>query len=1397
MTLEMYRKFVMPWVVLAGILLVSTPALARDDGSSDNERQRYIITLQDPPLAAYRGKALSVPANDLRGALAATARDATGDAKLRKGSQAALAYLEYIGKRHQEFRAEASVILGRSLAFVHQYRIASNGMALDLSPLEAEMLADSPLVKSLSPDTINRLDTFAGPQWIGADQLWTGSTGLADARGEGIIVGVIDSGINWDHPSFASPSIDGYTFTNPLGNYLGLCNDFESGAQCNNKLIGIYDFVEDDPATESIVEFNNGKDDDGHGSHTAGIAVGNPVSTFYNGYNVTPSGVAPRANLITYRVCFIGDPADPDSGGCATSAILAAIDQAVADGVDAINYSIGSSGRAGDPWRLDSIPRAFLNARDAGIFVATSAGNSGPDEGTISSPAHAPWIASVGMSTHGTTFGSVLKDLTGGATEPPGDMVGASETAGVGQRKIVHARDFGFPLCGTGQAESGRQCADNTGLSNPWEGETPFNGEIVVCDRGTYGRIEKGKNLMLAGAGGYILANTANFGETVDADDHCLPATHIGESDADALRDWLASGDNHQGSISDSKMVEIDAYGDKVDGRSSRGPTEYPVDDILKPNLIAPGVSILSASGEGQAFQTLDGTSMSAPAVTGSAALLKSAHPDWTVSQLSSAIETTATSELAIDWWTGEPADPNVRGAGRPQLDQAVSTGLFLDVTTAQFAEANPAGGGQPRDLNLPGLADANCQLRCSFVRTVTDQIGGGRWVMTSTGFPDGVDVEVSPAIFTLSGGQSQALDISIDLSESGIIGEWVSGSIKLSSSNLPDQYLTVNVFADGGELPPEIPISTDLNGGWQEILLTDLVALPDATYSSGGLIRPTTTVETLVQDPTDDDPYDGSEGTFTVWHPAPDGILWLYAETLMSTSNDLDLYVGRDDNGDGFPQAFEEICSSTDPDDLELCELFDLPPGDYWIVVQNWEAGQPAGDEARLYHAAVLPTPDGNFAATGPGITAAGQSIPLRLSWNNVNALPGDQFFGAVGVGTNRETPTNIGIIPVRFNRTGIAAPETFPLMNGSVHQLALAANSTHDRVFIDIPPGTSQLTVEAGGGDEAQNNGLLLELKRLDFSAALDPAPFAASPANAPVLVSAQGTAGTGPSISVIGVEPGRWYAVLTNANDSDSSIQVRATAEFQGPQLVAQPGLWYPGSRPDLRQGYEFNVGSGAGSAAQALLWYTYDELGSPAWYIAGAPASATNIWTAELLRFTNDGAQQQPVKAGYVSVTNLGEKEQMFSYTLFGKSGTERMLPISAMTCPRAGGSEQSYSGLWYPGFDGLGGASVLVNEETQSQIHYLFDDTGTPRWLAAAELEISPAATELPILQFNGYCAVCEATEVNSQTVGVLERNFSSETEGNWTLDYLLKAPLSGSVERTDSIRKLTDEMDCL
>ncbi len=1380
------------FTALVAILLAPVSVLAKSSSAAaaKGTSQRYIVILDDPPLATYDGSGLSTPEkNNDTTRLLATSNRYTGASKLDVKSQRSRQYLQFLDDRFKHFRGEALLRLGRQLNTVHRYRNALNGFSTDLTASEARNMRDMPGVKAVMEDEIQHLETDSGPAWIGADKIYAGSVGFPASGGEGVVVGVIDSGVNWDHPSFSDPGAPGFNHVNPYGSQLGLCSNAE--VLCNDKLVGVYEFVVDNPNTATVEESNNGKDNAGHGSHVASTAAGNPINLTLNGIPTIINGVAANANIVSYRVCYIGNPADGDDDGCQNSAILGAIDQAITDGVDVINYSIG--GGAFSPWSAGSTPIAFLNARAAGIFVATSGGNEGPNAGSIGSPANAPWIMAVGSASHDRVLGNLAENLSGGDTTPPDDLVGASFTAGVGIRQIVHAKDFGNALCGTGPTESGPECSDNTGASSPFAANT-FSGEIVVCDRGVYGRVEKGKNVLLAGAGGYILANTDAQGEAIVPDDHCLPATHIGDSDGDMLRTWLDSGVGHQGSISAFSILHIASAGDEISSFSSRGPNLPPVIDVMKPDVIAPGSEILAANDIDQNFAFLSGTSMASPHVTGGAALLKSVHPGWSPTMLASALAMTATPERAHDF-DGSEANVHKVGAGRPRLDQAVNAGLYLNETQNGFLAANPSNGGSPKDLNLPGLVDTACHNSCSFQRRVTDLVGGASWTSSVSGLVPGVSVSVSPDNFSLIDGAQQLLTINVDLTQSEIIGTWIYGEVRLSSVGLPDSVFPLAIFADGGSLPNEWLINTDDISGWQEFALDGLAAQPDATFASAGLVVPTETVENLPEDPTNDSPYDNSAGLMTTWHTVPADALWLHTETLASTSDDLDLFVGLDSNGDGIAQESEQLCSSTSPTEIELCDLFTPVAGDYWVIVQNWARGNIL-DEATLVSAVVGKNTTTRLDAFGNGIVASDASQNVRVSWDNVNVTPGTELLGAVGIGTRRETPNDIGIVPVKFTKTAVASPETLVLMNGISRGLTLDANGMHDRAYVDVPPGAASLSITASGADSEQNNNLVIELYRMGFDDAFTNPPFATAPdMSGDPLAMASGESGSGPVVTVNGASlvPGRWFAVIKNNSATPSSATVQADISFAGNPIAFRGGLWQPSSRPNIRQGYDFNSAGGN----RALLWYTFDEDGSPAWYLAASAEQAGNVWVAELRRFTNDGALQQSAPVGHVSVTTLAEEDEIFSFVLFGKQGSDRAFPTSAPVCPVKNNVKLSYTGIWSKPVIGLGGASVLVNAVSQGYIHYIYDDLGKPVWLIGADATDNlPDTPEMSLLQWNGYCAVCSEIVPSNETVGVFTRDFVDEANMSWNLNYVLNPPLSGSVDRTDITEKLTNLLSC-
>src|SRR5690625_2144149 len=279
-------------------------------------------------------------------ALAATAPHVTGQ---RYSAQSAevRAYTAFLDNERRRFLDDASLELGRQLSAEHVYRHTLNGFSIELSNDEAEQLGQQPGVKSLRTVMAHDMHLDSGPEVIHAPDVHAGLSGLPANGGEGVIIGIIDSGINWDHPYFSDAPLDGFHFSNPYGRHLGECRSGK--ARCNSKLVGVYDFT---------IEKTSGKDPSGHGTPVASIAAGVPIDVslpdaIAGNYVYRTTGVAPRANIISYKVCYKKHPSNKDlDGKCEGSAIQKAWEQAVTDGVDVVNYSIG--GDANDPWSSEA-----------------------------------------------------------------------------------------------------------------------------------------------------------------------------------------------------------------------------------------------------------------------------------------------------------------------------------------------------------------------------------------------------------------------------------------------------------------------------------------------------------------------------------------------------------------------------------------------------------------------------------------------------------------------------------------------------------------------------------------------------------------------------------------------------------------------------------------------------------------------------------------------------------------------------------------------------------------------------------------------------------------------------------------------------------------------------------
>lgn len=958
----------------------------------------YIVLLKDAPLATYAG---GVPG------LAATNPMATGTQKLDAKSPASVAYLDYLAKAQAQFIANAEQALDRSVDVLYQYAAALNGMAVHLTVAEAEKLAALPEVAYVERDFDRQIETDAGPGWMGVYSVWNGSSsGGTDIMGEGMVIGVIDTGINLGHPSFAEVGpTDGYAHVNPLGTgvFLGACATDPGLYVCNDKLIGAYDYV-DIRGNES----DGPLDQHSHGSHTSSTSAGNiledAVITLSNGYVITRtiSGMAPHANIIMYDTC--------DTAGCPNSATNAAINQAVLDGVDVINYSIG--GGPADPWQ-DTNGQAYLAARTAGVFVATSAGNDGAAPGTVGSPANAPWLLSVGNASHNRTFENMLTFTGGDSTLA--DIEGRSVTGGYGPEPIVHAKNYTSTTTAS-DALCGAPFAPGT-----------WSGEIVVCDRGAFALVDKAANVAAGGAGGIIIANAVANGPQIYAMDFEIPGSHIDYTGAEALRTWLDAGTGHMATISPGEVVLDDTYGDRMSPSSSRGPN-LPVLDVIKPSVIAPGSDILAAYRAGNDIGFMSGTSMASPHTAGVALLIRSAHPTWTPAEVQSAMESTALyAPIYKENWT-TVAVPFDYGAGRPYAEYAVKAGFVLGETEANYTDADPLAGGDPSTLNLTSLGQDQCLVSCTWTRelksTMTEAV---TWTVSGSGE---MGITVEPSSFTLPAGGTQVVTVTADVTGQPY-GEWLFGRVEFTpdSTDTVPAHFTVAANPSAGILPEQVDFETRRDTGAKTLMNLAVAESPELTVEVFGLVSPMMAWDYIPQHPDVGvdfpDIFFGFDEVSVSSVSVPAGAKRLSVKIDYTWSPDLDMLVLPDTDGDGMPELSDltgEECQSASGGAMESCDILEPSAGTWFIMVLNYTESAmagPMGDYTRLSYAVVTGTDVGNMTITHPVSVTEATPFNMTILWDEPTMMAGDTWYGAFSIGTDAANPGNImGVIPVTIHR-------------------------------------------------------------------------------------------------------------------------------------------------------------------------------------------------------------------------------------------------------------------------------------------------------------------------------------------------------------------------------------------
>jgi subtilisin family serine protease len=668
---------------------------------------------------------------------------------------------------------------------LYSYQHAATGIAARLTPEQAAHAAAGEGVLAVYPDKVRQLHTTHTPSFLGL----TETAGLLPAAAGGAssaVVGVLDTGL---YPigrgSFAATAGLGP----PPASFSGGCvsaASFNASAYCNSKLIGAKFFYQGYEAglghpIDETKESKSPLDTEGHGTHTASTAAGSPVPSagFFDYAKGQAVGMDPGARIAAYKICW--------ASGCYDSDILAAMDEAVADGVDVISLSVGANGYA-PRFYTDSIAIGAFHAVRKGIVVSCSAGNSGPGEYTAVNIA--PWILTVGASTIDREFPAdvVLGDgrVFGGVSLYAGDPLDST------QLPLVFAGDCGSRLCLIGELDPKKVA-----------------GKIVLCLRGNNARVEKGAAVKLAGGVGMILANTEESGEELIADSHLVPATMVGQKFGDKIRYYVQTDPSPTATIMfRGTVIGKSPSAPQVAAFSSRGPN-YRAPEILKPDVIAPGVNILAAwTGAASPtdldidtrrveFNIISGTSMSCPHVSGLAALLRQAHPEWSPAAIKSALMTTAynldnSGETIKDLATGVESTPFVRGAGHVDPNAALDPGLVYDAGIDDYVAFLCTLGYSPSlisiftqdgsvancsrkfarsgDLNYPAFAAVFSSYQDSVTyHRVVRNVGSNSSAVYEPKIvsPSGVDVTVSPSKLVFDGKQ-QSLGYEITIAVSG-----------------------------------------------------------------------------------------------------------------------------------------------------------------------------------------------------------------------------------------------------------------------------------------------------------------------------------------------------------------------------------------------------------------------------------------------------------------------------------------------------------------------------------------------------------------------------------------------------------------------------------------------------
>ncbi len=1010
-------------ISLAVMTLLTSMAI---NANAQEVRHSYIVQLVGQPVAAYDGNIAGLPAT----------KPADGT-RLDISATDVQAYIAYLNKKQND------VLVAIDPANITaKYDVVLNGFAANLTDAEVRALKKNSAVLNVQADTMQQPTTSYTPSFLGLDKaagLWA-KVGGKQFAGEGMIIAMVDSGVWPEDLSFADkvdaggvPTHDA-SGTSAYGappakwrNYPHVgADDLPNGCEikpgitasnCNNKLIGIRSFVSASAPIHGA-DFLSGRDGTqegggGHGSHTLSTAGGNAgVPAVLNGIPMGAlSGMAPRARVAMYKTCYTGTTAT--NGGCATSSSVSSINQAVKDGADVINYSIGPT--AGGGTFNDPIEVAFLNASNAGVFVAASAGNSGPSTNPAANLG--PWHATVAASTHGRSFTAVAH------VAGSGDYTGAS----VNLNALPDTATILSTAAAAGSVAAANLCY---GAADGYVSLDPAKvaGKIVVCTRGTTARVNKSLAVAQAGGVGMILADN---GAGLVAEAHSVPTVHVSFADGIAIKGYVGAHADATSALSIASLSYVPAP--VIAGFSSRGPNVAD-NNILKPDFTAPGVDIVAAfsasmtpgevadlkaggSTSSTGINMISGTSMSSPHIAGLAALIKQQHPTWNPAMIKSALMTTAGDTLpdgvtaALPWSATALATgtlPWAQGAGHVQPNLATDPGLVYRVSALGYAQFSCALGlgfyspatcgaiGSVADynLNLPSMTLGGILGVQTLTRTVTN-VGTTTATYTASAAVPGYTVLVTPASFTIAPGATKTFTVKLTRTTAPV-DTWAYGSLSWSDGThnvrspltVRGKALVVSssVYSEAATGSKILTIGTGFSGA----MSIDKAGLKAATRTTNTLTgsnqgtaaticnannSPAVNVSNFVI------PADTLVARFSLFNAETTG------GQIPGGEDDLDLLIL---NSAGTP-----VAGSLNGGSNETATMLRPAAGTYKVCVISYDNQDRPGSTYTLSSWAVTKTDvGGSFKVLAPATVYAGGTASVGMSWSGLAA--GQRFLGA-----------------------------------------------------------------------------------------------------------------------------------------------------------------------------------------------------------------------------------------------------------------------------------------------------------------------------------------------------------------------------------------------------------------